>query len=52
MKKVTAFSIGEDVLNHLDKERGLASRSAVVEYILKKHFKQNDANLKGNTGGA
>ncbi len=38
VKKVTAFSISEDVLEHIDQMRGLASRSAVVEDILKKNM--------------
>lgn len=36
VKKVTAFSISEDVLEQIDQMRGLASRSAVVEDLLKK----------------
>lgn len=50
MKKVTAFSISEGILSRLDQERELASRSAVVEDILKKHFEHKDASLKGSTG--
>ena len=34
MKKVTGFSLSEDVLQTVDERRGLASRSAYVEYLL------------------
>lgn len=36
MKKVTGFSISEDVIEKIDEKRGLAARSAVVEDILRK----------------
>ncbi len=36
MKKATAFSISAEVIEKIDQERGLATRSAVVEDILRK----------------
>lgn len=38
MKKVTGLSLSEDVIQKIDELRGLASRSAVVEDILKKEL--------------
>lgn len=47
MKKVTGFSISSEVIEHIDETRGLASRSAVVEDIIRKGLGLN--SIKGSS---
>lgn len=41
MKKTVALTLDEDVLDVLDKDRGLTKRSPLVNSILRKHYNMN-----------
>jgi metal-responsive CopG/Arc/MetJ family transcriptional regulator len=44
MKRIVTLSISDELIEKIDNMRGLASRSAVVENILRKNSKQSGDN--------